>query len=335
MSFGGRRQVWRCPSPPFPPGWTAAAAAGPGRASPARGPSPPSLSGPSRETAEASGALSATFSRGSMSGPRFSLRRSCPARSARTPLPSPSFGMAAAQSLRPTAPRARLPAGEQGAPGAAVAALLPGCESRGRRSPPGGREVARRSPPARGRGLRSPRSLRRRGGTETPHAASGGARTAHGRRARAFAKKRIRARGTDVSKGVERACSFLAQVLKTPGWPGAAGARESESPPEAPVSADAYASGGHGSRGKAAEPRTLSAGASGMASVPGPGVSLPWELSLPAPPWTRPGKETCRVPRSQETGRTVFPGPPSPRSRGGGQGGAATAQGTYPGAGGD
>lgn len=64
----------------------------------------------------------------------------------------------------------------------------------------------------------------------------------------------------------------------------------------APISADACALGGTRAPGKAAEPRTLSAGSSGLASVPGPRVSPPWELSLPALPWTRRVQGSCRVP---------------------------------------
>lgn len=72
--------------------------------------------------------------------------------------------------------------------------------------------------------------------------------------------------------------------------------------------------------GKRPSRAPLSAGASGMASVPGPGISPPWELSLPAPPWTRPGKETCRVPRTPRNRPNSFPRASLPKIPGGGVG---------------
>lgn len=84
--------------------------------------------------------------------PRLDVRRKVyptplePGCSALAPLPSPSFGAAGAQFLRLR--RAPLPSRVQRAPGAGVAALLPGCGFRERCSPRGrGAPEGRRPPP--------------------------------------------------------------------------------------------------------------------------------------------------------------------------------------------
>lgn len=121
----------------------------------------------------------------SNSSPRLDVRRKVyptplePGSSALAPLPSPSFGAAGAQFLRLR--RAPLPSKVQRAPGAGVAALLPGCGFRERCSPRGRGAPEDRRPPAGDQGPRTGVSLLPtppgiRGWLETPHRWNGEAR---------------------------------------------------------------------------------------------------------------------------------------------------------------
>lgn len=117
--------------------------------------------------------------------PRLDVRRKVyptplePGCSALAPLPSPSFGAAGAQFLRLR--RAPLPSRVQRAPGAGVAALLPGCGFRDRCSPRGRGAPEGRRPPAGDQGPRTgisvlPTPPGIRGWLETPHRSNGEAR---------------------------------------------------------------------------------------------------------------------------------------------------------------
>lgn len=117
--------------------------------------------------------------------PRLDVRRKVyptplePGCSALAPLPSPSFGAAGAQFLRLR--RAPLPSRVQRAPGAGVAALLPGCGFRERCSPRGRGAPEGRRPPAGDQGPRTgisvlPTPPGIRGWLETPHRSNGEAR---------------------------------------------------------------------------------------------------------------------------------------------------------------